>query len=193
MRWSVFAVVTLMFLALETSLRNMLRLDAFGRVSPSFMAALLVFLSLFTPRQTALWAALILGVLVDLSTALQQPGARELHLIGPYALGYVAASFLVLQIRSMVFRRRLLTFCILTFLSMTLVAIVVVTAYVLRSWLPWAEGFYPTDGSAPGELGRRLGIAVYSALLAIPLGWLLIRTARLWGFAQVSPTRGLIG
>lgn len=193
MRWTIFAIFALVFLVLETSLRVVLRLEAVGRVTPSFMASLLVFLALFAPRQYALWAALILGVLMDLSTELQQPGTRNLYVIGPYALGYVAAAFAVVQIRSMVFRRRLLTFCILTFVAMAVVAIVTVTAYTLRSWLPWSDAWYPIEPSAIGELVQRLGIAVYSALLAIPLGWLLMHTMRLWGFAQVSPTRGLVG
>lgn len=189
MRWTVFIIVALLFLVLETSFRAVLRLES---VSPSFMAALLVYLSLFAPRQIALWCSLILGVLMDLVMPLQQPNNLQVYLIGPYALGYVGACFMLLQVRSMVFRRRLLTYCIMTAAAMTLVALVTVALFAVRSWLPWADAYYPIEPSALGELGRRLGTAVYSAALAVPLGWLLLQTTRLWGFTQVAPTRGLM-
>ncbi len=188
MRWTVFSIVALLFLVLETSFRNVLRIDP---ISPSFMASLLVFISLFAPRHNALWCALILGILMDLSIALPQPSNVEMYIAGPYALGYVGASFMILQIRPMVFRRRLLTFAILTLVALVLIGLVTVALFTLRSWLPWADAYYPTDPSAIRELVRRLGIAGYSALLAIPLGWLLIQSTRMWGFAQTAPTRGL--
>lgn len=190
MRWTIFIIITLLLLALEISLRVVLRLESIGRISPSFLASLLVFLGLFAPRQQALWGALVLGILLDLCTPLQQPGAGDLYIIGPYALGYVTACFMIVQVRAMVFRRRLLTFCMLTMFALALTAIVSVTIYMVRSWLPWTDGLYPTMPSAFSELTRGLGIAVYSALLAIPLGWLLIHSARLWRFAQLTPSRG---
>ena len=190
MRWTVFIIITLLMLALETSLRVVLRLESIGRISPSFLASLLVFLGLFAPRQHALWGALVLGVLLDLCTPLQQPAGGDLYIIGPYALGYVVACFMVLQVRAMVFRRRLLSFCVLTLLALTLASIISVTIYMARSWLPWTDGLYPTQPSAMSELARGLGIALYSALLAVPLGWLLIHSARLWRFAQLAPSRG---
>jgi rod shape-determining protein MreD len=180
----IVAVVTLV---LELSVRGAMTLHALGGISPSIAGSVVVFIALLAPRSTALWAAWLLGLLMDLC-APPPDFTPHAHLVGPYALGYPAACVLVLAVRTTVFRRRVLTIVFLTALSMVLVGLVAVALYTVHSWYPTEiqlrERFQPM-----GELGRRLGIALVSGLLAFPLGWLLLSTSRIWGFAQTGPGR----
>ena len=108
-------------------------------------------------------------------------------LVGPHALGYVFGAFVVVQVRTMVFRRRLLTISLLTTLLLIAAAMVVVCLFTVRSWYPqppaaWAE-YHPVV-----EWLRLVGAGIYSGLLALPLGWLLIQTFPMWSF-QVDTER----
>jgi cell shape-determining protein MreD len=192
MRWTVFLITAYVVLAFDTGLRRVLALHSLDGISPSFVASLVVFVSLFAPRTTALWAAWLLGMLMDLSDGYMQAAARpiQLYLVGPYALGYVFGSFLILQLRALVFRKRLLTFALLTFMCVLAVSLVAVFIFVIRSLYPEVPVAYLQQNSAIGELVHRLGIAIYSALLAIPVGWLLLLSIPLWGFQTQHQRRG---
>ncbi len=180
MKWIVFVIVAIFAVAIETSpIRNLVTLHALGDLYPSLVSVLLVFVALFAPRTTALWAAWGLGLFMDLAL----PRASGL-LIGPLALGYCFGTFLVLQVRTMVFRRRLLTLAVLTMMFCAASAIVEVALPTIRSWFGSAVEFQPFV-----ELLRRFGMAVYSGLLAIPVGWILMQTLRLWGFQHATDRR----
>jgi rod shape-determining protein MreD len=184
--WAGFTAVALI---LEMSLRGEMMLASVGGISPSFMAALVVFIALSAPRLAAVGAAWLMGLLMDLAP--EPPAfAPGLHLIGPYALGYPVAAFVVVQLRPLVLRRRSLTVAVLTVLALVAVGLVTVTLYTVRGWYDLA-GPGPTgvaDGFRPlPELARRLGIALYSGLIAFPLGWLLLATAGWWGFRDRDP------
>ncbi|UCD76743.1 MAG: hypothetical protein JSV91_07410 [Phycisphaerales bacterium] len=178
----MFLISTYIALALETGLSSRLGPQTLGGVSPSFVALLVVFLSLFATRAAALWACWLLGVLMDLSAPSSQAGAGAVFIIGPYALGYVFGCVLILQLRALVFRKRVLTFALLTFVCMLAISVVVVGVYVIRSWYPEDPQTIYFEGSALGELMHRVGMAAYTAVLAVPLGWLLVRSLPLWGF-----------
>ena len=182
MRWPVFAVFALGFIVVQLSLRGAFTLQSVGWISPDIVACLVVFVALFAHRQSALWACWILGVAMDLAPS---PGGGT-HIVGPYALGYVFGAVVILQLRTMVFRRRTLTMGFLTALCVLASSVVAVTILMVRSW-------YPGGPILPGgpfmEFIRHVGIAIYSGLLAIPLGWLLGTTVNLWGFQSNIPRR----
>jgi rod shape-determining protein MreD len=182
-RWAVFVVFAVIGLVFDTGFSEALRIRTLADIRPSLCGAIAVFVALSAPRTAALWACFVLGLLLDLSFPVTVSGNRTLHLIGPYALGYTAGGWLVLHARTMVFRRRPLTIGVMTVVCLAAVHLVAVILYVLRSraWYPGDVVFW-TDTTAMAELGRRLLGAVYSGLVAVPLGWLLVRSMPLWAF-----------
>lgn len=178
MRWLVWAVFAIGAVVFETSsfTDDLLTFERLGFIHPRATGVLVVFVALFAPRSTALWAAWLLGLLLELTL----PRAQGV-LVGPYTLGAVAAALVVLQLRTMVFRRRVLTIAVLTVAALAASGLVEVVVFALRSM--FASASSPDAGfRAFAELGRRLGVAVCSGLLAVPLGWLLMQTAPFWGF-----------
>ncbi|MEM7229424.1 MAG: rod shape-determining protein MreD [Planctomycetota bacterium] len=187
MKWSIFGIALLIGLVLETSMRQLL---AFHGVSPSFTACLVVFVALFASRSSTLWACWLIGVLMDIVSAVAWDAHGTFVLIGPHALGYTLAGFAVLQIRAMVFRRRALTVGVLTLMTVLLASLMAISIFVVRSWYtePGLSA-YLAHRTAMGELGHRMGIAMYSGLIALPLGWVLQATLPVWGFEMMGPRR----
>jgi cell shape-determining protein MreD len=183
MRWSVFAIFTFVAIVLELSLRNVFRLEKLGGISPSFIACLAVYVSLFAHRLSVMWGCWLLGLLMDLAPAANNAPP----IIGPNALGYVFGGLLILQLRTMVFRRRSITLGALTLTFLLAASIAAVAILVMRGW------FYPHSplmhSGALSELLRRFGITLYSGIVGIPLGWLLLTTLPVWGFQSNIPGR----
>ena len=184
MRWMLFVIVATVAIALDTSsLIGLLALPALGDLVPSLGGVIVVFVGLYAPRSTALWSAWIMGFMVDLI-----PPAGDGVLIGPHAIGYVVTVLVVLQVRTMVFRRRVLTICVLTFVGLSVSVPIEVLINLVRTWhpepLPTWEVYRPFV-----ELFRGIGNALYTAILAIPIGWLLVRTVPMWGFQQLAERR----
>jgi rod shape-determining protein MreD len=187
MRWVVFAVFAVVGLVFDTGLSEVLRIEKLGNIRPSLCAVIAVFVALSAPRTAALWACLLLGVLLDLAQPLTVAENRVVYLVGPYALGYLLGGWLVITSRAMVFRRRPLTIGVMTVLLLVAAQVLAVTIYVLRAqaWYP-GQAIVWTDTSTLPEIGRRLLAAVYSGVLAVPAGWLLVQTIGLWGFQTVT-------
>jgi rod shape-determining protein MreD len=176
MRWSVFCIVAFVCIALELSLRNVLRLENIGGISPSFVASLAVFIALFAHRVSVIWACWLLGLLMDLAP----PGRDAPPIIGPNALGYIFGGLLILQLRTMVFRRRSITIGVMTIAFLLAASIASVFIMVMRGW--FYDNSMLLHGSALGELLHRFGIAVYSGIAGIAIGRILLATIPLWGF-----------
>jgi rod shape-determining protein MreD len=176
MRWGVFLILAFLGLVLEKSLTDVLEIRG---VRPGVLALVAMYVSLWAPRMTALWAAALVGLLIDLSSPIVSATSPVVHLIGPHVLGYAFASALILQLRTMVFRRQPFAIGFLTALYIVAASIVVVAIYTIRSWyspelqVGWSPG---------GALLHRVAAAAYSGLLAIPLGWALLRLTPLFGF-----------
>ena len=190
MRWAVFGIFAYLTLVLDTSLLELLA----GRelqIKPSACGLLAAFICLSAPRMAAMWACLTLGLLLDLSDPLSLGEADKLHLIGPRTLGYVCGGYLVLQLRTIVFRQRALTIGTMTFICLLAVHLVAVAVYVIRSWYPGGDLSW-AQTTTLGELLRRFLMALYSGLLAIPFGWLLVRSMPLWGFQTLSHRSGAL-
>jgi hypothetical protein len=110
-------------------------------------------------------------------------------LIGPHALGYTFAGVVVLQVRAMLFRRSVLTIALMTFIAYLAASLVVVAIYSVRRWYP-EDPLYWTDFRAAGVLVRQVGIAAYSFVLALPLGWILLTLSPAWGFQTATQRAG---
>ncbi len=182
MRVIVLIVATIFALAFDSSVGGIFTLRSVGSITPLAMPVLIVFIALFAPETVAIIVALLLGALVDLS-----PGYGELeggaHLIGPHALGFVVTTILVLKVRNVVFRRRVFTIAVLT--AGAVITTGATDAFVLlaRGLLPWTPA---VSSGGFGDLLKLIGTAIYSGLLAVPLGWCLLATIGLWKFH--SPT-----
>jgi rod shape-determining protein MreD len=183
MRWPVFAIFALVLLVAQLSLRSVLTINSAGGVSPDLIACLVVFIALFAHRSSVMWSCWLLGLLVDLA-----PGGQDLgyRIIGLNALGYVFGGFVVLQLRTMVFRRRAITLGFLAFVCLLAASVVSVALLALRAPV-FGEPLLPNG--ALRELWHRIVIATYSGLVAIPFGWVLLNTLSLWGFQAGTPRR----
>ena len=183
MRWGIFAIFALLALAIDAGLSDLLRIESLWDIRPNFCGVLAVFVALSAPRTSALWGCFVIGLLLDLSIQHTIGGNRGVYLVGPYALGLLAGGGLVVRGRTMVFRRRALTIGAMTLLALLVAQAIIVVLLVLRSrsWYPGGPIHWP-DTSVGVELLRRVLIALYSAVAAMPAGWLLVRTLPLWGF-----------
>ncbi len=192
MRWGIFAIFTLLALSIDAGLSDLLRIESLWEIRPNFCGVLAVFVALSAPRITALRACFVIGLLVDLSIEHTTGVNRGVYLVGPYALGLLAGGWLVLRGRTMVFRRRALTIGVMTVMSLLVAQAIIVMLLVVRSrsWYPGGPIHWP-DTAVGNELLRRILIAVYSGIVALPGGWLLVRTLPLWGF-QTSVHRTVV-
>lgn len=179
MRWPVFLIFAFLALALDTSLAGILTLDGLDSIALHIVVTLAVYVCLFASRLSALAACLVLGVLMDLT--IPPPGGDVMYVIGPYGLGLLFGGYLTIQMRTMVFRQRAVTIGVLSFAATLAMAIVMIAIYMIRSW--YGEGVtYPIHDAAGWQLFRHVGIAIYTGLIAIPLGWILLATYPVWGF-----------
>lgn len=179
MNWPVFAIFAYLLLGLERGLRDAL---AIGPVQPSFLLAFGAYIALSAPPMHAVWACLVLGLTLDLTGGWPMLAGSAQPLIGPYALGGVLMAQVILTLRGKLVRHHLATLSVLTFFGVLAAQIVVVALLSIQSLTGASLAF------APGrELLVRLGSAGYTALLALPLGLLLIAAAPLLGFANNSP------
>ncbi len=178
----VVIVATILALAFDSSFAEIFTLRSSGSITPQAMPCLVVFVALFAPESTALFVGMALGILVDLSPGHGQLGAG-VHLIGPNALGFTVTALLILKVRNIVFRRRIIT--IACFASGAVIVTAAVHTFILitRGFMPWNDVTY---GGGIAELAKLFGTAIYSGLLAVPLGWCFLSTIGIWKFH--SPT-----
>lgn len=181
MRIGVFVICLLLVVVLDTSLMEVLRI---GGTVPGLAGTLAVFLILAAPRRNALWACLVTGLLLDLNVDALWDG-RPYHLIGPYTLGFLFGANLILPLRGMVFSRNPLTFGLLTALFLLAVSIVYLALWQIRGHYAGSTPIWG-DASAVQAFGSLLLWALYSGAVAVPVGWLLVRTTPLWGFTGTT-------
>ena len=186
MRWLAFIIALAACLTLDQAFLQVL---AIGTVFPGTCGALVVFVAMFAARPTALWAALLTGLMLDLGAPVVNSQGQPYYVPGPYALGFVLGAYLVLLLRPIVFRRNPLTVGMLTLPMLLAVSVIYLAIWSVRGFyadtqLPWMTE------SVTREIARMLGWAGYSAILAVPLGWLLLLTWPLWRFDTVPARSG---
>ncbi len=186
MRLLILFFAAIFCLAFDSSFGGVFTLRSMGSITPLAMPCLVVFVSLFAPSMMAYVAALLLGLLVDLS-----PGHGELsqgvHLIGPSTLGFFVSAILIVKLRNVVFRRKVFTVVILTAGCVVVSDAVEVFILIARSLMPWTPPLSGSGGIA--GLVKMLATAIYTGLLAVPLGWSLLSTIGMWRFATPTGRR----
>ena len=179
MRWWVFLIMAVIAVGLDTGLVGVFTLRGLGHATPSVVACLLAFFALQARPRAALWAAFVIGLMLDLSPG-SASAAGGVPLIGPRTLGCIAAAWMVLLLRPVVFRRRVVTVAVIAGLTAACIGLGSAAVETIRWWAPW------THALAPPPTGVRLltiaASAVYTALLGIPIGAILLGTNRWWRF-----------
>ncbi|MEM8782997.1 MAG: rod shape-determining protein MreD [Planctomycetota bacterium] len=149
-------------------------------IAPSVLLVLAVFIGQCGPSVAALGSALILGVLAD---TFARPYPELGVLVGPYTLGFTVGVYSVLQLRSLLFRHAVLTLAVMTLVAGVFVELVAAATLGLRG-LSFLTDHPPPDTTAAANFGRGLLRTLYTVALAVPLGWLLLRTRHLWHFGH---------
>ncbi len=166
MNWLVFTITAYIFLLLQVGLTSLMGIPDAQGVSPNFLLILAVYIGLLAPTKTVAWGMLALGLLSNLL-----PGRPVL---GPEALGYLAGAFAILQLRTLVFRESVVSLVIMVFVVGIFIQLVTVALYTARG-LPFLLGDPIPAWNATDQLFRRFLELLYSAAIAIPLGFILIR------------------
>jgi hypothetical protein len=179
MRTWVFVPLALAAVAVDAALAPALQIAGHW---PSLVGVLMAWVALHASREAALGAALLVGFYADA----QPPavwGDGSGVVLGPHMLAWVVAVLAVVEVRDVLFRRNAATVAVSAFalaLGQSLVFLVI--AGVRRLYADPA----PLWGGGSGALafGHDALDALYTGVVALPVGWLLQRTMDWWGFAQ---------
>ena len=180
MNWAIFSILAYLGFALQ------LLADPFWSIgdpdvyqySPVLLLILLVFIGLQAPAMAVAWSAVILGLLVDIA-----PPQNESGLIGPWALGFLAAGYALVQLRNLLFRDSMFTIAIMTLIAGVFAMLVATTLHVMRG-VPLLGNDPVVGFSAAEQLYRGFITLLYTAAVAVPAGYLLLKTRSWWGFSQ---------
>lgn len=179
----VFAILAWVALGLEIALPPVLDAGG-GGVTPSFMIPLLVFVALHADTRPTLWAALILGLLIDLTRPIAMIDGGAAIIPGPHALGFLLAAWMTLSLRTMVIRRNPLTLVVLSVLAATVSGLAVILLITLRG--VW-DGSLAWRGT--GELLPTVLSALYTALAALLMSFPLFALTPFFGFPNLHAAR----
>jgi len=176
MNWIVFTIFAWIAMAFETGFRDALALGS-SSISPSLAMILVAYVALWAPIRHALPAAIAIGLLLDFGELVRTPGGEPVVVLGRHAIGCLLASYTVVTMRGMMFRRNVITIVVLAGVTMALTQIVAISMLKFRSLY---DVIIIDDAAA--QLGSQLGSAVYTAALAFIVGPLLNRMKWLFGF-----------
>ncbi len=182
MNWLVFALVSWVAFGLEIGLRPLLS-PGQGNIAPSFVIPVLVYVALWSPARTALWAGLILGLAADLTSAIDLNPVGAATIVGPHAIAYLLAAQLVVAARGVVIGRSPVTLVTLSVLASLVSGILVVAILTIR-------GFYDPIVWSPGaQLGFRTLSALYTGLIALALYLILTPLGGAFSFQHAPAAR----
>lgn len=170
MKAVTFALLAWVFLGLELGLKGPLGFGPSSGVAPSFVFVLLTYIAMAaTPKQTA-WAAIILGLLMDLTNQYMLKGRLEPAVVlGPNALAYMLGAQLILTLRGVMIRRNPFTLGFLACVGSIVAAITLVGVFSVRAMLESRQSWQPTH-----ELWEGVKSAVYTGIAAVPLALVLM-------------------
>lgn len=176
----VVAIVAWLCFGLELGLRDLLAFGPHG-IAPSFVLPLVAFLGLTAPPRSAIWAALFIGIVTDLTWPITRADGGTLTIVGPYALGYTLGCQLVISLRGMVMARNPLTLVVLTILASVVAQILLVAVLAIRS------GYDPVAFAPLPQLGARVIGSLMTGATALALSLVLIPLSPLLGVDPAHP------
>lgn len=180
MNWLGVAIIGWLALGLEGSLRHTLRLGHTG-IAPSFVVPVVVIVALAASPLQATWAAVILGIAIDLTSVAPSGGVgAPVPVVGPHALGFALAAQAVLAMRQMVIRRHPLSIGVMSMVFAVIVGIVASAVFTVRSFVPALAD--AVAWNAGRELMERSGSGVYTGMVAAVMAILLVPVFQGLGF-----------
>lgn len=180
MNWLIFSLVAYVVYVLQAGLSPVWTLGA--RTEPRVMLILLVFIALQASPVTVAFAALVLGLLHDI-----QYSAVD-GLVGPWALGYLAAGYTMIQLRNLLFRDSVFTIAIMTLVAGVFAYLVPTALYSIRG-VSFFLGQPVAGFSAANALFQGFLDLLFTAVVAFPVGYALIKSRDIWAFPN-STSRG---
>jgi len=183
MNWFVLAFVAWITFGLELALGPVLDSGSSG-VHPSMIIPLMAFVALYAPRKQALWAAILLGIIIDLLAPMARADGGSVVIVGPHALGYLLGAHFILAIRGMLIRRNPLTLVIISIASSFIAQVVVIALITLRNM-----GTSPLIWDAGDQLVERSFSSLSTGISALVLSVIFFALAPTFGFHSSVPTR----
>jgi len=178
MNWLLFAILAYLGYALQLVLAPLWPMSGH---EPLVLLILLVFIGLQAPAMAVAWSAVLLGLCVDIQLQQHEPG-----LIGPWALGFLAAGYALVQLRNLLFRDSMFTIGIMTLIAGIFALLVATTLHALRDNIG-ILGNEPVEGfKAANQLYRGFFTLLNTAVFAIPLGYVLLKSRAIWSFSARS-------
>ena len=175
MNWLTFSILAYLAYAVQLVLAPQWSIDGH---EPSLLLILLVFVALQAPGMHAAWAAVVLGILSDIFFDDYQTA-----LIGPWAIGFLAAGYALVQMRNLLFKDSMFTIGIMTLVAGVFALLVAVTLFTMRDNIP-VLGNTPVPGyRAVDQIYLGFWKLLYTAVVAVPVGYLLLKSQPLWGFS----------
>jgi len=177
MNWLIFTLVAYVSYVLQAGLAPVWTLGE--RTEPRLLLIVLVFIALQASPTTVAFAAIALGLLHDI---------RQTNvplLVGPWALGYLVAGYALLQLRNLLFRDSVFTIAIMSFVAGLFAYLVSTVLYSVRG-IGFLLGQPIADFSAANTLFQGFLDLVFTAVVAFPVGYLLIKSREAWGFTNSS-------
>jgi len=179
-------VVTYVLFGLDLALRPFI---AFGNPpiepwrAPYFVLPFVVFIALNAAPMTVLWASLSIGLLTDLisGTYTLDGGLQTVCIVGPNALGYLAAGWVVLTTRAIMMRRNPLTFIFLSMLAAAIASLVAVGILACRQMIGLGE---PIRFVGTEQLSARLIASLLTGISATVLLFVFRPLTSVFGFDE---------
>lgn len=173
MNWLTFAILAYLSFALQVILAPIWPIQGH---EPMVLLILLVFIGLQAPAMAVAWSAIVLGLLADI---LQQ---TETGVVGPWALGFLAAGYAMVQLRNLLFRDSMFTIGIMTLIAGVFALLVATMLQALRGVPIFGneavEGF-----KAANQLYQGFFTLLNTAIFAVPMGYVLLKIRAMWGFS----------
>ena len=173
MRWVLLAILIYLVVLVQTTLAGVLtfNIGSVGRVGPDLLAILAVYVAMHARGGVdVLLSAWVMGLAIDLTTG---AGPVVSTVVGPMALGYVAAAGAIYRLREIVFRDSIVAQCVMA----VIFCLIAHGIWVTVQWMLALRSLAWTGYLAMlGQVGL---LAVYTAVL-MPLGRLGLNRCRRW-------------
>ena len=154
MRWLTFFILAYVATVLQSTLLGLMTGATVGGATVNLLFILALYYALSARKSDAPWACMALGLMADLASS---------YPFGVYAAAFAVAGWGVTRIRSHLVGEHPISVLFMSFI-LTFLLEVIVGAVAFKSTTPW--GYL---------LSTALLTAVFTAIAAVPVHWLLRR------------------
>ena len=154
MRWLTFFILAYVATVLQSTLLGLMTGATVGGATVNLLFILALYYALSARKSDAPWACMALGLMADLASS---------YPFGAYAAAFAVAGWGVTRIRSHLVGEHPISVLFMSFI-LTFLLEVIVGAVAFKSTTPW--GYL---------LSTALLTAVFTAIAAVPVHWLLRR------------------